>query len=307
MEDGTPRDQSPTDSLSPIAPPDVANGGLIIPTSEVAPAVARPLRSRQTKDRSLRDFDILLYPLSPGQAIADVVLILFLAFVCDLLIGFVGGFIVASMYDLPLDGLLDLPPHIRKEMLFPLLALRATTTVGLVVAFLWSHGQSPRAIGLRAPGLALDNILGVALTVVIYGLILATLGLLAVVWPDVIKQMQENAAGLLEMIPNATPLVFLLMAMTIGVYEEVLFRGFIMPRLRRATGSWIAAVILSSAVFTALHAMEQTPAALIIVGILSVSFSLVTIWRRSIVPAIIAHALFDFSQFLLLMYQQPGP
>lgn len=302
MQDGTPEDQSQPDPIASGISNGVKPEGFLAPSGEVSVPLARPAHTPGATRRSLKDFDIFLYPMSPGQALADVGLILVLAVICDLVIGLALGLVVAFLHDIPPDGLEDIPPSIRKGMLFPMLAARAILTIGLVTAFVWHRGQTSRAIGLHKRGLARDGLLGIALTVVIYGMIFATLGLLALVWPTVLEQMQENASGLLEMIPRASPLGFLFMALTIGIYEEVLFRGFIMPRLRRATGSWVAAVILSSAIFTALHAAEQTPAALIIVSILSVSFSVVTIWHRSIVPAIVAHALFDFSQFLFLFY-----
>ena len=92
-----------------------------------------------------------------------------------------------------------------------------------------------------------------------------------------------------------------------GLSEELLFRGFLMTRLRRATGSWFIAVVVTSAVFTVLHAFEQTRGALITIAVLSVFFSVLTVWRRSIVPAMVAHALFDFSQFLFLQYSTTAP
>jgi membrane protease YdiL (CAAX protease family) len=110
--------------------------------------------------------------------------------------------------------------------------------------------------------------------------------------------MDENVERILELIPNMSLLVFGGVALVIGLYEELLFRGFLMPRLRRWTGSWTIAVLISTALFTALHAFDQTTGALVPIGILSLVFSLVTIWRRSIVPAIIGHFLFDWSQFI---------
>jgi len=306
MEDETPQDQSHPDAITPEPLFGIPPEGLLSPSTELTAPLARPLHTPRTIGRSLRDFDILLYPLSPWQAIIDVGLILILAVICDLVIGIGLGLVIPILYDIPLESMDDIPPHVYKELLFPMLAIRATMTIGLVGVLLWRRGQPLSAIGLRKRGIAIDGIIGVALTFVIYGLILAVIGVAMFVWPTIIEQMQENASGLLEIIPSASPFVFLLMAITIGVYEEVFFRGFIMPRLRRATGSWVVAVVLSSTVFTALHAMEQTPAALMIVAILSVSFSVVTIWRRSILPAIIAHALFDFSQFLLLMSEGTG-
>ena len=75
-----------------------------------------------------------------------------------------------------------------------------------------------------------------------------------------------------------------------------------MTRLRRGLGSWTAAVVLSTTVFTLLHAVDQTPAALMPVAILSVVFSITTIWRRSLVPAIIAHWLFNLANLIGLYY-----
>ena len=46
--------------------------------------------------------------------------------------------------------------------------------------------------------------------------------------------------------------------------------------------------MLNTAIFTALHAPDQTVAALGPITILSLVFSVVTVWRRSIVPAIVA-------------------
>jgi CAAX protease family protein len=306
MKDETPQDHSQPEAITPVPLFGLPPEGLLSSPSEVTVPLARPLHTPRTDIRSLKDFDILLYPLSPWQAIIDVGLILILAIICELVIGIGLGLVVPILYNIPLESMDDIPPHIYKELLFPMLAIRATMTIGLVGVIIWCRGQPLGAIGLRKRGIAMDGIIGVALTFVIYGLILAAIGLAMLVWPTFIEQMQENATGLLDIIPSASPFVFLLLAITIGVYEEVFFRGFIMPRLRRATGSWVAAVVLSSTIFTALHAMEQTPAALMIVAILSVSFSVVTIWRRSILPAIIAHALFDFSQFLLLMSQGSG-
>ena len=121
--------------------------------------------------------------------------------------------------------------------------------------------------------------------------------------PLVAKGAGLLAERIIQMVPRLRPLGFAGVALVISIYEELLFRGFLMTRLRRGTGSWTLAVVLSTAVFTALHAFDQTASALVAVTILSLVFSGVTIWRRSIIPAIVAHALFDLSQFLLLNLQ----
>lgn len=86
---------------------------------------------------------------------------------------------------------------------------------------------------------------------------------------------------------------FLLIA--IVVHEELLFRGLLLPQLRRATGSWTWAVILSSAVFGVLH-FVQGPAAMVQIFGVSIVFSVIFIVSRSLYAVMIAHYLFNFCQ-----------
>ena len=58
----------------------------------------------------------------------------------------------------------------------------------------------------------------------------------------------------------------------------------------------------TAGVFVALHALSQAPAAMVMIAILSLIMSVVTIWRRSLVPAMVAHTLFDLSQLAGLYY-----
>lgn len=193
--------------------------------------------------------------------------------------------------------------QVRQAMLLPALSLRALGAFAIIAILARRRGLTARSMGLTWSGTPLNIVIGLAVLVIVYALIAVTMLLLWFLWPEVVGEMQENARRIMELVPNLRPVEFVPVAALIGVYEELVFRGFLMTRLRRATGGWTIAVVLSTAVFTALHAFEQTRSALIVVAILSLVFSLATIWRRSIVPAIIAHALFDLSQLLLLHLQ----
>ena len=193
--------------------------------------------------------------------------------------------------------------QIRQAMLLPVISLRALAAIVIIALLARRRGQTAQSVGLSWSGLPLNLTIGLGALVVAYGLIAVTMQLLWFLWPDMPREMVENARRIMELVPKLGPLEFIPLTAIIGVYEELVFRGFLMTRLRRATGGWTIAVVLSTAVFTALHAFDQTSSALIVVAILSVVFSVVTIWRRSIVPAIIAHALFNLSQLLLLRWQ----
>ena len=60
--------------------------------------------------------------------------------------------------------------------------------------------------------------------------------------------------------------------------------------------------MLSTALFVSLHTLDQEAVVIIPITILSLVFSVVTIWRRSVVPAIVGHWLFDLYAFLGLYY-----
>jgi len=196
------------------------------------------------------------------------------------------------------------PPQFIQQILMPLLSVRAAWTFLIITILVRVRGLSAASVGLRRRGFIVDVLLGIAATPVAYAAIWFTLGLVYLVWPTIWKEMQENTSRLLEFVPPLGLLGFLPASFLIGTYEELLFRGFLMTRLRRATGSWIIGVIISSAIFTAPHGLDQTKGALIVIGVLSLLLSVLTIWRRSIVPAIVAHALFDYSQFVLLGFSQ---
>ena len=206
-----------------------------------------------------------------------------------------------------ITGVVNLPfevpdAEITRIMLIPLLPARAALTFTVIALLLRSRRQSFRSIGIGRPGLGIDLLLGVGAMTTAYGIIIVWIVITWLGWPEAIDKLSENADQIMALVPKQSPFGFLLLALLIGLYEEVLFRGFIMTRLRRATGSWTLAVLLSTVVFVAPHMIDQVTMALIPITILSVVFSLVTIWRHSIVPAIVGHWLFNLSQFLSLYF-----
>lgn len=96
----------------------------------------------------------------------------------------------------------------------------------------------------------------------------------------------------------ATALVALAVALTAGVGEEIVFRAYAISRMEEA-GYGRAAVLLPWAVFTSLH-LYQGPVALLVIGVVGGVFTWLYVWRRSIWPAMVAHALYDISVLLLL-------
>lgn len=282
-------DAEPIPDARPVIDPiSIAN---VIPT-------ARPMASPEAPLLNAPRDDFLLEISPRSSALRDVFTFVGAMVAFDLLIGFAMRVLVDA------GGAPESPAAeqaMDRKMLLPMLGLRAGATAFFIAMILRLRHQTPRSIGFTAKRWPMDILIGLGATIGVYGLIYLAMMTMWMLWPGVTEQMNENVEIIKALIPNH-PLGFVAIAITVGFYEELAFRGFLMTRLRRATGSWALAVLLSTAIFTGLHAFDQTLAALVPVAILSFSFSLLTIWRRSLIPAIVAHALFDLCQLMFLYF-----
>jgi membrane protease YdiL (CAAX protease family) len=81
----------------------------------------------------------------------------------------------------------------------------------------------------------------------------------------------------------------------------LIFRGYLIRRLQTATSSTAAAVLLSSVVFALGHGYEGS-LGVVTVGVMGLIFSLVYLWRQSLVVPIVLHFLQDFLAIVLTPY-----
>jgi len=94
-----------------------------------------------------------------------------------------------------------------------------------------------------------------------------------------------------------------------GLYEEFMFRGFLMQGLAMCfgagRGAWIAACIIQGALFGAAHAY-QNPLGIAIAGTLGVLMGAIVLMSgRNLWLVIIGHGLYDASRFVLFYFQGP--
>jgi membrane protease YdiL (CAAX protease family) len=100
-----------------------------------------------------------------------------------------------------------------------------------------------------------------------------------------------------ELIPLVAGLPILIRAaigLTAGVVEELFFRGFLQAR---------AGIALSTSLFVLAHLSYEQPFMLVGIAALSLLFAFLVRWRRTILPAIAAHAAFDLIQLLIVVPQ----
>lgn len=74
-----------------------------------------------------------------------------------------------------------------------------------------------------------------------------------------------------------------------GFCEEVLYRGYLMRQFSALTGSPAIALLLQAAVFALGH-VSLGPALMISVSLLALWLGTLTLWQKSLVPAMIVHA-----------------
>ncbi len=89
------------------------------------------------------------------------------------------------------------------------------------------------------------------------------------------------------------------LSVTAGICEEATYRGYLLTRMRRFSRSWVTPVMWSSLSFGIAHSYQGKGGIFLII-LYSIMLSLLCIWRKSIVPGILAHSLFDLVEGLYL-------
>lgn len=98
----------------------------------------------------------------------------------------------------------------------------------------------------------------------------------------------------------ATPLWFrLILIVRAAVFEEVLFRGFMIERLAEITGSRVLAGIVSAVVFTLAHLGSWGWIHIPIAACGALVLTLLYLWRRDLISNMVAHFVTDGIGFLL--------
>jgi membrane protease YdiL (CAAX protease family) len=89
----------------------------------------------------------------------------------------------------------------------------------------------------------------------------------------------------------------------LAALEEIVFRGFLLPRARLLTGRWWLAVGLVQILFGLGHVYEGWLAVLQ-TTMLGIYFSVVFLWRVHLGAVIVAHTAFNAIMFALVLFVQ---
>lgn len=112
----------------------------------------------------------------------------------------------------------------------------------------------------------------------------------------------SNANALLKNLLPHTALesvVFVLLSLTAGICEELIFRGYLQRQFTAWTSNAAAGIVLQGIVFGAAHAYQGL-VPVFIISIYGCMFGLLVWWRKSLRPGMMAHFIQDSVTGLVL-------
>lgn len=115
---------------------------------------------------------------------------------------------------------------------------------------------------------------------------------------DTMAQLQLIDMISLAPIQTAIPLLFAA-ALTAGIVEEIVFRGYIQTMTQDKYGVTFSFVI-TAIIFTVLHFLPLP--LLLPYFLVSIAFSFIAYHANSIIPGIFAHIIFDIAAFLIFYF-----
>jgi membrane protease YdiL (CAAX protease family) len=167
------------------------------------------------------------------------------------------------------------------------------TIAGVVVALvLWGERRALASIGLERPT-AMDVGWGMAAFVV---------GVLAfgVTRPIVQSLGLDATGGGIETLASLPLSVVVVIAITAGVTEEVLYRGYPIERLTELTGDVRVGAGLTLVVFTVAHVPFWGVGGALQIGAWTVVVTVLYVRRRNLVACILMHVCNDLFAFVVL-------
>ena len=178
-------------------------------------------------------------------------------------------------------------PHVRS-----ILYLRAVLGEWLVAAFLW-YGTWRQGVRFRTllgekwaqPYTVFRN-LGIAFLFLIGSNVV-----LAVLRQIVHTVQSQSLRNLLSQSRHDVP-YYLLLALSAGICEEIIFRGYFQAQFLAWTKNSTAALTIQAFISGAAHGYQGFKHMLII-GVFGWLFGLLALWRRSLLPGMMAHAMQD--------------
>ncbi|QDV89106.1 CAAX amino terminal protease self- immunity [Phycisphaerae bacterium RAS2] len=173
------------------------------------------------------------------------------------------------------------------------IVLNGLFCLGAVSAVLKLRGQSPADLGLTP--IAPRRLLGwtAAAVPACYALGAAAVITTLIATGRNILEMADERTVFLDRMSDINVSWIAPVVLFVGVYEEILFRGFLLPRLRTIFGNDAGAILVSAALFGAAHYPTQGLEGAMQTGAVGLVLAILVTRLRNLWPAILTHAAID--------------
>ena len=178
----------------------------------------------------------------------------------------------------------------------PLLLLDAAIVVALVFVLLRAHGESPWEVFLDQRAIGREALIGLPLTLAVFGLVTFILTLTQRVAPWLHNVPQNPLEQLISSGRDAS--IFAIVATLSGGVREEVQRAFILRRFDRHLGGARIGLLLFSVAFGAGHLVQGWDAA-VTTAALGAFWGVVYLSRGSIVAPMVSHSTFNTAEILL--------
>jgi len=171
----------------------------------------------------------------------------------------------------------------------------AVVLIGLVLLFLYAHGERPRDVLLGRRQVWREILIGIPLILVSLAIGVAVLLTIRQFAPS-LHTVEENPLQGLLTSPRDRWLFALVVIVAGGVREEIQ-RAFLLHRFETWLGGGTVGVVVTSAAFGAGHLLQGVDAA-VATALLGAFWGAVYLRRRSCAAPMVSHAGFDLVQIL---------
>jgi len=171
----------------------------------------------------------------------------------------------------------------------------AAVLMGLILLFLYAHGERPRDVLLGRRPFWSEAAAGLPLILVAFGIGIAVLAPIQRFAPWLHTVELNPLQALLQSPRDAW--LFALVAVVAGGVREEIQRGFLLHRFEWYLGGGVTGVIVTSAAFGAGHLLQGADAA-IATGLLGAFWGATYLRRRSAIATMVSHSGFNLLQVL---------
>jgi membrane protease YdiL (CAAX protease family) len=106
----------------------------------------------------------------------------------------------------------------------------------------------------------------------------------------VLRPTKEQLDGVAAMLPHKSGerLLWIGFALSAGMCEEVIYRGYLMRQFTAFSGHWQVGLLVQAAIYTCSHLVLPLPM-VVAAALLGVLLGVIALWQKSLVPGMIIH------------------